>query len=62
MQWYDQSVCGKRRCVPLPAGDWCRDKSQYNSICGNTSMSGFWGLGLWPHWRMVLCWEVAEIL
>ena len=28
-----QSICSKRRCVPLPAGDWCRDKP-HDSIGG----------------------------
>ena len=62
MQWHDRKVCSKHKCVPLQADDWCCDKCQCNSICGNISVSGFWDLGLWHYLWMVLCWEVAEIL
>ena len=46
MQWYDQRVCSKRKCGPLLADDWCCDKCQCDSICGNISVSGCWDLGL----------------
>ena len=61
MQWYDQRVCSKCRCVPLPAGDWYCDKSQCDSIRGNISVSSCWDLELWHYLRMGLCCDVESL-